>query len=303
MYRSQALDRIRSRAFAVTRGLQRLAIALGVTALLPACAVIPFWETSYDGVPPGMVRKATSRPELVARVGAPDAATADGRFVLYRFDTEREWGVLWLDTVYSDEYSFAKGHKRLDILIEFDANNLVKDRTRQGCAETTRETPCNASNEDALWALIERQERHRTGSGHRESQAAIATLIEPLHTAARNGDAAVVSELLKRGASPHSEIEGEKPLHVAAAHGETGVMETLVSAGAGIDVRGPSGETPLFMAAASGQAEAVAWLIEHGANASVGDLLGQTPLQVAASNGHAAALDRLRTATRAREVE
>jgi hypothetical protein len=279
----------RNVVFAATRGLQRLAIVLCAIAPLGACVIpIPVTDTSYDGVPSGTVRRAASKPELMSRVAAPDAATADGRFLLYRFNTEREWALLWVGTETSGELDLGKGHKRLDMVIEFDANNLAKHRTSQSCVETYDETPCDVSNEDALWALIERRESRAIAPGYRESQATIAALIEPLHTAATNGDAAEVGQLLTRGASPHSEVEGQTPLHVAAANGWCGVMKVLVSAGAGIDVRGPSGQTPLFMAAASGQTEAVTWLIEHGANKKIVDLLGETPLHAASRNLHSA---------------
>jgi len=299
MYLSEALGRARSLVFAATRVLQRLLILLCTTGALGGC-VIPVTDTSYDGVASGAVRRSASKPEIMSWVAAPDAATADGRFVLYRFDKEREWSLLFLSTETSSMVDLATGHRRLDMLIEFDANNVVKRRIQEGCAGATEEAPCNASDEDALWVMIERREGREIASAYRESQGAMAALIEPLHRAAKDGDAAAVSRLLDRGVSPRSEVESQTPLHVAAANGRCGVMEVLVSAGAGIDVRGPSGQTPLFMAAAAGQDEAVAWLIEHGANAKVTDLSGETPLRAAANNGHWAALDLLRTATRKR---
>ena len=81
-----------------------------------------------------------------------------------------------------------------------------------------------------------------------------------LVAAAREGDAALVRELLAEGVPADAESGGYVALHRAAANGSVAVLEVLLAAGANVEAVERVGSTPLSRAAIFGRADAVAVL-------------------------------------------
>lgn len=92
-----------------------------------------------------------------------------------------------------------------------------------------------------------------------------------LHEAASEGDAALVSRLIKDGADVNARNrEGITPLMVAAGRGNVNIIAILLNNGAdvnaGLDAEGYKGLTALMVAVFDGHEEAVRVLIEKGAD-------------------------------------
>ena len=120
------------------------------------------------------------------------------------------------------------------------------------------------------------------------SLLAVSAMANPIHDAARAGDAAAVTRLLDQGVNIEDrEATGETPLISAALAGQTQVVELLLSRHAEIEARNNRGLTPLHAAAYGGHADTAATLVGHGA--AVNDDRNRyhtTPLIVAAEDGH-----------------
>jgi uncharacterized protein len=88
--------------------------------------------------------------------------------------------------------------------------------------------------------------------------------VTPLHAAVARRDAAMVRELLKRGADPNAEQAGGfTALHSAAFHGDREIVELLLDHGAQPTKKTLDGKTPASLA------------IEHG-NDAVAEILTAT---------------------------
>lgn len=98
-------------------------------------------------------------------------------------------------------------------------------------------------------------------------------------SAARRGDWAAVSRLLKSGAQPNvRDMLGDSVLARAAAAGELNLVRALIAAGADLDRRGASGFTPLGGAALAGHHAVVALLLKAGADVDARSANGHAPL-------------------------
>ena len=90
----------------------------------------------------------------------------------------------------------------------------------------------------------------------------------PLHVAAANGHAGLVTLLLSHGANPDQVTSsGWTPLHQAAYHGHLKVVESLLEAGAGQgenNKRNKFGASALNMACAGGHLAVVKLLLKSG---------------------------------------
>ncbi|TWT98571.1 ankyrin repeat domain-containing protein [Stieleria varia] len=117
----------------------------------------------------------------------------------------------------------------------------------------------------------------------------------PMHVAASNGNAEIVSCLLEHGASPHEcWVDSRTPIFYAAAYGHHDVIHVLCNHGVDSnsrESRHPGGYfidyTPLHYAARNGHVEAVKALLACGAEPRIVEShMKETALDVAESNGH-----------------
>src|SRR5690349_8113739 len=95
--------------------------------------------------------------------------------------------------------------------------------------------------------------------------------ITPLVSAAREGRADLIPELVKNGADPNRRcgVNHWTPLMHAIHKHQLGSVRALLDAGADINGRSAGGETPLMMAAGYGYTELVNLLLDRGANAQL----------------------------------
>ena len=114
---------------------------------------------------------------------------------------------------------------------------------------------------------------------------------EPMHWAARFGNAPAVRALLKSGVGVNDIVDeaGGVALATAAAFDQITAINALIDAGADSNTQsGQSGCSPMCFAAESGSTAAVMALIHAGADMNLADLMGYTPLQLAAGGGYVA---------------
>ncbi len=105
----------------------------------------------------------------------------------------------------------------------------------------------------------------------------------PLFAAARSGDGAEVTRLVKAGADPnqHGGVNDWPVLMHAVHKRQLGTAKALLDAGANPNAANPNGYTPLMMAAGYGDAAIVRLLLAHGANVRLADSHGATALDYA----------------------
>ena len=110
----------------------------------------------------------------------------------------------------------------------------------------------------------------------------------PLYYAAMLG----FRDLAKHLIAKHPEYINAKggsevtPMHVAATQGHADVLSLLLDRGADVDVRGDSDVTPLYRASRFGKQEAGQVLLDCGADINAGGNECQTPLSGALFKGH-----------------
>jgi hypothetical protein len=96
-------------------------------------------------------------------------------------------------------------------------------------------------------------------------------LDEELLDAAREGDAARVKELLRKGANANArDKSGWTPLHWAASYGRVDVARLLLEHGADPGIRDKDGRTPLDIARATRHKEVVRVIEEYMRGVGVG---------------------------------
>jgi len=114
-------------------------------------------------------------------------------------------------------------------------------------------------------------------------------VADPLHDAAKAGDAGLAKQLLDQGASVSSpDAAGEPPLLIAALAGHPDVVALLLDRGSDIEIRNKGGLTALHAAAYGGNLDVVELLVSKGA--AVNDsrnFYHMSPLHAAAEEGHA----------------
>jgi uncharacterized protein len=120
--------------------------------------------------------------------------------------------------------------------------------------------------------------------------------MTPLHWAAERGETAIADTLIHAGAnlSAVTRLGQYTPLHLAARSGSGGVVRSLVKAGAPVAALTASGSAALHLAAASGDVDSLNALLDAGADINIKDTEnGQAPLIFAVSQGHLEAVKAL----------
>jgi len=111
--------------------------------------------------------------------------------------------------------------------------------------------------------------------------------LTPLHLAAANGRAVVVTCLIERGASIEAKGQwSQTSLLMAVLHGHIPIVKLLLEYGADINVRDNWNRTPVYTAAWSGRLEVVELLASQGGDIKARDNYNNTPMNVAAEHGH-----------------
>ena len=108
----------------------------------------------------------------------------------------------------------------------------------------------------------------------------------PLHEAAAS--TSMTELLVDHGANPQIENpnNGIQPLHMAARRGEADVCNLLISAGADVNAASTDGLTPVHEAAQHAQAEIIELLVAAGAACMAEDKQHRTPLSAALTTSY-----------------
>lgn len=121
--------------------------------------------------------------------------------------------------------------------------------------------------------------------------------VTPLHNAAAQGHARLVTRFLELGADVNAlDWLGYPPLVNAAYYGRAAVVQQLLAAGARVDIKPVEGPTALIAAVQANSPEIVDALLVAGADPALADSAGQTPLAAAELAGRTAIAARLATA-------
>lgn len=130
--------------------------------------------------------------------------------------------------------------------------NHVNRRTPDGF--TALHLACFFGQLEAVQLLLE-------AGAEPNKTAANAMQVAPLHSAAANGDLALVTTLLQHGANPDAAQQGGwTALHSAAKHGNLPLVEALLQHGADPSLAAEDGSTALSFAREEGHKEIVALL-------------------------------------------
>lgn len=125
--------------------------------------------------------------------------------------------------------------------------------------------------------------------------AATIVTAGPIHDAARDGDAALVQQLLAQDPDlldARNKV-GETPLIVAAGAHQADIVGLLVRHGADVTAADDRGITALHWLANHASGDAVRMLVARGADVNATDLTGRTPLHRAADRLNEPAIDVL----------
>ncbi|MEW5303110.1 MAG: hypothetical protein WDW36_005834 [Sanguina aurantia] len=117
---------------------------------------------------------------------------------------------------------------------------------------------------------------------------------ENLHSAATDGDIALLTQLIEGGADlDEVDEEGRTALHFACGYGELECAKALIAAKAGLNLIDHNKNTPLHYAAGYGQAESCKLLVDSGADKDALNLDGKTALEVAQLNEQSSVIEAL----------
>ncbi len=132
--------------------------------------------------------------------------------------------------------------------------------------------------------------------------SAANALAEPIHLAARKGDAKEIITLLASGvpvdqpSTRNTSSPGVSALYIAAMFGKFDAVKTLVEAGADPEMLPVGGEaegTPMHMAARNGSIEIVTLFLDSGTDPNVYEVWAGTPLHQAIKFDNQSVVDLL----------
>jgi hypothetical protein len=110
--------------------------------------------------------------------------------------------------------------------------------------------------------------------------------VTPMHVAAREGHADILSVLIEHGADVDVRKTGETPLHHASRYGKVEAGQCLLDRGADINARNNSDWTALDLAAIVDRVEFARMLLKRGARIDTrGNCADWSPLHFAVFNG------------------
>jgi len=111
---------------------------------------------------------------------------------------------------------------------------------------------------------------------------AFSQTVAQLHSAAKSGQTAVVTSLLRDGLDPDSiNMFGNTALHTAAALGNSSVCRVLIEAGSKVNAQmETNGRTPLHVATAGGHLGTIVGLIKRNADINILDMEKKCPLDL-----------------------
>ncbi len=135
----------------------------------------------------------------------------------------------------------------------------------------------------------------RLAAGANPNDSRMSTTV--LMFAAKDGQAGIVSDLLKAGAKLDvKDNDGDTALMYAAIDDRADVVRALLNAGADVNSKNLNGDTPLLAASARGRVDVVRLLLAAGADLSVKNQKGQTALSRAEEEGHTEVVQLLKSA-------
>jgi ankyrin repeat protein len=115
----------------------------------------------------------------------------------------------------------------------------------------------------------------------------------PLHLACQN-DRIAASKLLRDGSDlSRTDLAGLSPLHYAARGGYVGVLGVLLCGDVNVDIVSTNGSTPLHLAVENGTISAIQLLMDAGANPNKKTNLGDVPVALAVYSGDVAVTELL----------
>lgn len=150
---------------------------------------------------------------------------------------------------------------------------LTRQRLYMNDSEKASDNALQLGVQSGSLSIVKTLLRHGANALHNETET-----LHPLILASKQGNVAIVEELLDAGAplnipgkkrSSYMCIQAEdaSPMHAAVARGHLDVIELLLSQGADIETNVEGSGTPLSAAASKGRADMVRLLLSAGANA------------------------------------
>lgn len=282
----------------------RKAVLCGtLCACIVTSACIPIRTTDLEGAERRQIRSLDYLADVRRRFGAEDAATTDGRFVLYSLEKQASWQVLDFTAVDLTDFEPADVPREgvadntvglTHVLLEFDAANENQAVHFHHCDFDSKEPLCALSAAEILWALVGETYGQEEAGRQRAAESQHAALAVEIHAAAESGDIERISELVSAGASLTSRLEGLTPMHRAAQSGRTEAVAYFIGQGIPVDARtAAASKTALHLAAGAGHTTTVNWLLAHGTRVDSPDIESHTPLRDAIAAGELATATRL----------